>query len=122
MPRSSPGLTSLVTQSRAELQLALRRRAVERCAFFVVRCVVRRALERPRFADARPFRLCLSASIRLMTLLARSSGSTAFTGLPAALRRTTVFKALSYAALNLLGSQCAALLSRRYVASCSSSL
>jgi len=44
-----------------------------------------------------------SASIRLMTLSGRSSGSTALTGLPAALRLTNVFSAFSYLVLEFRG-------------------
>src|ERR1700694_410957 len=97
-------------------QPTLRARATERCAFLAERCAARRVGER-RFAEARPFRLCCSASLRLMTLLGRSSGSTALTGLPAALRRTSVFSALSYSSLNFDGSKCAALVSRMWLAS-----
>src|SRR5262249_44227326 len=78
-------------------QLAFRCRAAERLGFRLVRrCGVRRRAEDPWcLPDARAFRLCLSASIRLMTLLGRSSGSATLTGLPAALRRTRFFSACS---------------------------
>jgi len=61
---------------------------VARCAFFAVgrRNDCRRAgVWAARFAPGF-FRLAFSASIRLTTLLGRSSGSTALIGLPAAFR------------------------------------
>src|SRR3954451_16804434 len=67
---------------------ALRARAGDRCAFFGARrcgaahaaCACVR-----RFAAALPFRLCFSASIRLMTLSGFSARSAVLMGLPAAL-------------------------------------
>ena len=96
-------------------QPAFLRRAAGRCAFLAARGPERRA-GTGRFAEARPFRLCFSASIRLMTLPPRCSASAVLTGLPAALRLTSVFSAVSYSSLNLAGSKCAALVSRMWLA------
>src|SRR5881296_1712356 len=93
---------------RHRRQLALRARAGERCDFLAGCRTALRAGE-ARFVDALPFRLCCSASIRLMTLFGFSAGSAARTGLPAALRFTRLFNAFSYSSLNFDGSKCAAL-------------
>ena len=58
------------------------------------------------------FRLSRSASIRLMTLLGRSSGSGASMVWPLALRWTSFLSAVSYSSLNFSGSNVAALVSR----------
>src|SRR4029453_4282343 len=82
---------------------AFRCLAAERCALRAGRrCVVlRRAVDRPAPFVAPlplppPFRLCFSASIKLITLLGRSSRSATFNGLPAALRRNPAFRAFSF--------------------------
>src|SRR5262249_17476418 len=77
-------------------------RAVERCVFRAPlrRPVARRVWDLPEVRPPRPLRLCFSASIRLTTLLGRSSRSGSSIFLPAALRFTSAFSAFSYSSLN----------------------
>src|ERR1051326_6572479 len=99
--------------------------AADRCAFFAGRRLVERLawdFAVLRRAELLPFTLCFSASIRLMTLLCFSSGSSSLIGLPAALRFTSFFSAFSYSSLNFEGSKCAALVSRIWLASSTISL
>src|SRR3954451_3677174 len=101
---------------RYGVQPALRCLAAERCAFLAGRVwpLLRAAGRLARATELLPlpFKLCCRASIRLMTLLGFSSRSTTLTGLPAALRLTRAFRAVSYSSLNFDGSKCAALESR----------
>src|ERR1700760_2573440 len=97
---------------------AFRARAGERCAFFVARLGAARrdGVGVARLEPFLPFRLCFSASIRLTTLSDFSSRGAALIGLPAALRLTSAFSAVSYSSLNFEGSKCAALVSRMWAA------
>ena len=61
-------------------------------------------------------KLCLSASIKLMTLLFSSLCSGTSIVLPAALRFTNALSAVSYLSLNLCGSNFDALVSRIWAA------
>src|SRR6187399_3214422 len=91
---------------------ALRCLAADLCAFLAARRAGARLVAgaaAPRFAADFPFRLALSASIRLTTLSGFSSRSATLIGLPAALRRTSALSAFSYSSLNFEGSKCAAL-------------
>src|SRR5882724_12067053 len=119
MPGTSPGMTKYFETFETKPHPALRVRAADRWGFLAARrCGVRRdagACVR-RFAAALPFRLAFSASIRLTTLLGRSSGSAALIVLPDALRRTSAFSAFSYSSLNFDGSKWAALVSRIWLA------
>src|SRR5690348_3916705 len=120
MAESSPAMTSGALGNGSSNYPARRCRAVERCARFVGRRGAERrardlaAVRRP---EVLPCTLCFSASIRLTTLLGFSSGSAALIGLPAALRFTSFFNAVSYSSLNFDGSKWAALVSRIWTAS-----